>query len=211
MAIVRCTRRKDVRDDERIVSECDRFEDTVHAVSYEGATLSTRERNGYHDSDFYATVYDADANEVRSIEYATTRGWTYHNSATVDADEATVELAVAAQEAVIRETTAEVMAIESRAIARDARVEFIRAFNGKKQAKVEKGATGRVFWHGDNRYGYGKRAGVKLDDGEKVFVADDILARTGAAVDADELEARVARKLANLRHQFTAQARKAAA
>ena len=46
---------------------------------YEGAVLEDRERNGYHDSDFYAVVWDEEKQTVRSFEYATTRfgggGW----------------------------------------------------------------------------------------------------------------------------------------
>lgn len=52
-------------------------------VSYVGRVISTRERNGYHDSDFYATVWTDDG--PAEIEYASTRGWTYFNGATVDA------------------------------------------------------------------------------------------------------------------------------
>lgn len=54
-------------------------------VSYEGAVLETYERNGSWDSDFYAIVWDEAEGRVRTIEYASTRGWTYHNGANVDA------------------------------------------------------------------------------------------------------------------------------
>lgn len=48
-----------------------------------GRVVSLREMNGYHDSDFYAT-YQSD-HGFNEIEYATTRGWTYANGASIDA------------------------------------------------------------------------------------------------------------------------------
>ena len=49
-----------------------------------GATLGHFERNGYHDSDFFAIVWDDVAGCVREIEYLTTRFGSW-GSATVDA------------------------------------------------------------------------------------------------------------------------------
>ena len=54
-------------------------------TTYEGAVLSTGERNFRDDSDFYAKVWDETTGTVKTVEYATTRGWTYANSADVDA------------------------------------------------------------------------------------------------------------------------------
>lgn len=56
-------------------------------VSYEGAVLGLRERNGAHDSDFFAVVWDEHGQCVREVPYASTAGWTYHNGARVDATE----------------------------------------------------------------------------------------------------------------------------
>lgn len=53
--------------------------------TYIGAVLDTYERNGYDDSDFLAIVWDEAEQCVKDVEYATTRGWTYLNSAAVDA------------------------------------------------------------------------------------------------------------------------------
>lgn len=53
-------------------------------VTYEGCVIQTFERNGSWDSDFFAIVWDEEAQAVRQVEYATTRFWTYANSATVD-------------------------------------------------------------------------------------------------------------------------------
>ena len=53
--------------------------------TYAGAVLQTWEVNGYNDSDWFAAVWDEAEQRVRSVEWATTRGWTLDNSATVDA------------------------------------------------------------------------------------------------------------------------------
>ena len=62
-------------------------------TSYEGAVLDTYERNGYDDSDFYAVVWNGEA--VTDVCYASTRGWTYHNGASVDATPETEAAALA--------------------------------------------------------------------------------------------------------------------
>lgn len=59
----------------------------AHEVSYEGMVLRLGEHNWYDDSDFYALVWDEATQSVKKVEYATTRGWTYHNSAKVDASD----------------------------------------------------------------------------------------------------------------------------
>jgi hypothetical protein len=59
-----------------------------------GCVLNTRERNGYDDSDFYATYWDEYDQSVKTIEYATTRGWTYCNHADVDATPEVIEKAI---------------------------------------------------------------------------------------------------------------------
>jgi hypothetical protein len=63
--------------------------------TWTGCVIHTGEHNWHDDSDFYAVVWDEEAQQTRHIEYASTRGWTYHNYATVDADPATVAKAEA--------------------------------------------------------------------------------------------------------------------
>jgi hypothetical protein len=63
-------------------------------TQYQGCVLDTYERNGYDDSDFYATVWDEQSQSVKTIEYATTRGWTYCNGASVDATSEVIEKAL---------------------------------------------------------------------------------------------------------------------
>lgn len=52
---------------------------------YIGRVLSTGEINGYDDSDFTATVWDDEKDEPVTFTYATTRAYTYHLYAHVDA------------------------------------------------------------------------------------------------------------------------------
>lgn len=54
----------------------------AHTESYIGQVLYTFERNGHDDSDFMALVF---TDKPAVIQYGTTRFWTYHNSAKVDA------------------------------------------------------------------------------------------------------------------------------
>lgn len=50
-----------------------------------GTTVRTWERNGYDDSDFFAEYYNTETGKFEVVEYATTRGWTYTATASVDA------------------------------------------------------------------------------------------------------------------------------
>lgn len=59
-------------------------------TTHTGRVLSLRERNGYHDSDFLATVWTDDG--PKEIEYASTRGWTYFNGAEIDATPEVLEV-----------------------------------------------------------------------------------------------------------------------
>jgi len=69
----------------------------------EGCVLDTWERNGYDDSDFYALIWNEEKQCVESVEYATTRGWTYANGATIDA---TPEVQAKAREHYVKTVTA---------------------------------------------------------------------------------------------------------
>ena len=54
-------------------------------TSYHGCVVNVSERNGYDDSDFYCTVWDEPTQSFKTFMYATTRGWTYPNGASIDA------------------------------------------------------------------------------------------------------------------------------
>ncbi|AXQ69902.1 hypothetical protein HOU03_gp366 [Caulobacter phage CcrSC] len=93
----------------------------VMAETYKGRVLSLGEVNGYHDSDFYAIAWNPEKPGYDRIEYASTRGYTYHCSAYVDA---TDEVRAAAQ-AYDEEQTR--LRIEARAKAvEDARADYAK-------------------------------------------------------------------------------------
>lgn len=81
-------------------SDCDPRCSVGHFIqSCIGQVVNTYERNGYDDSDFFATVIDPATMETKDICYATTRGWTYNNGASVDAPEELIQLWRAKKEA----------------------------------------------------------------------------------------------------------------
>lgn len=144
----------------------------VYEVTYEGAVLSTWERNGYDDSDFYATVWDDEAGEVKDVMFATTRGWTYANSATVDA----TDEVKAKADAWYRERLAHTLKANAEREAEfPEKGDVVVVVKGRK---VPKGTVGRIFWKGEDRYKTGRfatfyRIGIETDDGDKYFLAED--------------------------------------
>lgn len=165
-------------------------------VTYEGATFGTYEHNGYNDSDFFAVVWDAEAGATRAVEYATTRGWTYANGATVDA---TDEVKAAAGEYIAARD------IESwnLATAHDAlMVEKGSAVEVFKGRKVPIGTTGTVIWIGADRYKRGAfRVGVKDEAGEVHWTAEDNVRVTDGAArltDLDEIARSTALRITRL-------------
>lgn len=146
-------------------------EEDVFLVEFEGAVLAKWERNGYDDSDFLALVWDGE--KVRSVEYATTRGWTYYNGATVDATDEVKTLAAEflAAEGIRQYRRADVEAAMDVAVGKRVRV--------MKGRKVAVGTEGTIFWLGADDYSRSyrtgaankRRIGLKTDDGEKFFLA----------------------------------------
>jgi hypothetical protein len=120
-------------------------------VSWAGLVVATGEHNHYDDSDFYAVVWDN--GQPREVEYATTRGWTYRNSAAVDADPATVAAYEGWLAADREARAADRAAAEAARIAKGTTVEVVRG------RTVPAGTTGTVIWAG-TRYGR-DRIGVK--------------------------------------------------
>ena len=143
-------------------------------VRYEGATLGTYEVNGYNDSDFYAVVWNGEA--VVSIEYATTRGWTYANGASPDA----TDDVKAAAAAFLYERDVKSWNV---AAAHDALIpEKGRQAEVFKGRKVPVGTTGEIIWVGDDRYRRGAyRVGIKDAAGEVHWTAMDNVRVTDAA------------------------------
>lgn len=133
--------------------------------SYKGAVLTTREKNYYDDSDFYATVFDAKSG-LENIQYATTR-YAGGGSATVDATAEVVEAANKYAYNFLRKKMFDkyVAGLENPVVGDRVRV--------KKGRKVKVGTEGTLFWVGEKRVfgGYSKwsqtesqKVGVALDD-----------------------------------------------
>lgn len=105
-----------------------------------GLCLKTFERNGYHDSDFYVTVWNPETGKPEDIEYATTRGWTYANGASVDATPevlAAYQAYESARMAAARKLHAE------RVAAMPEKGKVLRVVKGRK---VPVGTEARCFW-----------------------------------------------------------------
>lgn len=115
-------------------------------VTYAGAVLDTYERNGYHDSDFFAVVWDAEAGGVRSILTHSTAWWSGHSGAVVDATEEAWEAARAAILPKVVEALRKLAEEEAVKPYVDRRVRSLTT-RGKN-----KGVEGVVRWYGEDRY-----------------------------------------------------------
>lgn len=169
-------------------SACKNCDPLYMHTTYQGCVLSLSERNGYHDSDFYALVWDKSEGKPKSIEYASTRGWTYPNGAEIDATPEVIEAYNAYQKA-----------LHDAATKRDNEIEATLPKIGRQVKvvggrKVAKGTVGEVVWFGEDSYnpintryssGIGGlltsnqrldlyrdhyRVGIRLIDGTRVFV-----------------------------------------
>lgn len=157
-------------------------------TSWVGCVLSIGENHGYNDSDFYAMVWDAAQGRAIRIEYATTRGWTYANSATVDATPEVLAAFAAWEESNRIKAIADYEAEKAKMPQLGRQV---RVIGGRKLAK---GTIGEVVWFGKDafkeqrakRYSSGwecilpfryypeeYRVGIRLINGERVFVSDE--------------------------------------
>lgn len=134
-------------------------------ITHEGCVLSTGEYNGRDDSDFYAVVWSAEAGRPVEVTYASTRGWTYPNSAVVDPTpevEAAYEAYRAKYAAEARVTRVEREVAELRALSAAAsnevrRGDKVRVFKGRK---VPVGTEGVCMWAGMGNYG--ARVGIAV-------------------------------------------------
>lgn len=143
------------------------------SIEYEGAVLATWEENHYDDSDFYAAVWDEGAQRVTSVCYASTRGWTYCNSANVDA---TDEVKAKADAWLVKWGESMLWDKAADDAVRPVLGQRVRIEKGQKH----KGVEGVIAWRGEDpyrssRYGTYKayRIGVRSDDGEMHFVPEE--------------------------------------
>lgn len=113
-------------------------------TTYEGRVLATYEKNGYNDSDFYAIVETDEPGKFTTIEYASTRGWTYLNGATVDATDDVLGRYKAFRKGLADQAQARREAQDKRRLAKDATV---RVTTGK-----HKDIEGTVGWLGEDQF-----------------------------------------------------------
>ena len=134
-------------------------------TTYIGLVLAVGERNGYDDSDFYATVWNPTTKSPFNVEYGTTRAWTYPNHAEVDA---TPEVIAAYNE--YRRVQADKAQVEflKEEAKKPGKGKKVRVVRGRK---VAIGTEGVIFWMGGVR-GYSaskwtsksEKIGIALDD-----------------------------------------------
>jgi hypothetical protein len=122
----------------------------AHEESYTGCVLKTGEHNYYDDSDFYALVWNEEKQRVVEIQYATTRGWTYHNTAVVDAtDEVRAKAAAWEAERLVREYTSELVESKLNDLTRPDEGVQVRSLTTRGK---NKGIVGTVRWIGVDQY-----------------------------------------------------------
>lgn len=142
---------------------------------FRGCVLFTREYNGYHDSDFYATVWDDEQGCVREIEDGTTRLYAPSKYSRADASEEVRAKARAWWAAKVGPKLAYAHLMGQRAfIDVGCEVEVI------KGRKVSKGTKGEVVWKGADSFKRGAyRIGMRLMDGTRVYTAMENVMRLG--------------------------------
>lgn len=140
---------------------------TDYDRDFTGCVLSLRESNGYHDSDFFATVWDEEQGCVREIFDGTTRAYAPSKYSRADA---TLEVIFKARAWWSKQVGPKqaYSVLKGRALYVDvgSKVEVV---SGRK---VAKGTVGEVFWRGKDAFNrHADRIGIRLADGSKVFVA----------------------------------------
>lgn len=137
-----------------------------------GLCIKDYERNGYNDSDWYMVVWNTAENKPETIEFASTRGWSYPCYGS--SPDATPEV-LAAYEAWEKDYAEKMRREREAAEAKLPKVgRTVRVVKGRK---LPKGTTGRVFWYGADMYASrydvnpSPRIGIELETGEKVFTS----------------------------------------
>lgn len=132
--------------------------------THHGVCLFESEYNGYHDSDFYMTVWNVATGKPEKLEFATTRAgcgaaWGSHVDATPE-----VKAAYEAYTAELRRQQDAARIEYQRRVPEKGKV--IKVVKGRK---VAKGTTGVCIWRG--RSDYGERVGLKTESGEVFWTA----------------------------------------
>lgn len=135
--------------------------------SYKGCVLSTYERNMYDDSDFLAVVWNGTS--LEHVEYATTRGWTYLNSAIVDATEETLNQVREYLTAIYTQQMIDLAVKQSKQIEKG---RIVRVVKGRK---IAIGTTGTVVTICKNVYDEkNPKVMVKIGNGIQTTYANNL-------------------------------------
>jgi hypothetical protein len=149
---------------------------TVTTVSdydrdFKGCVLSVREMNGYHDSDFYATVWDDEQNCVREIFDGTTR---FSAPSKYSRPDASLEVREKARAWWAREIGPKQS--YSVLMGRKAYIDVGCEVEVIKGRKLPKGTVGEVVWRGKDSFNpRAYRIGMRLANGTRVYTAMDNL------------------------------------
>lgn len=109
-----------------------------------GACVYEFERNGYSDSDFYMVYYDAEADEFKTTEFATTRfGCTFEFNSSVDA---TPEIRAKYEEYLEKGRKARAAAEQERRKRTPEKGKILKVVKGRK---VPIGTIGLCIWRGN--------------------------------------------------------------
>ena len=130
--------------------------------TYVGKVLETYEENGYHDSDFYAVVWDDETDSLIHKKYDTTRFYSNGYGAKIDATEEVIAKATAERKKRFLNSAIEADEEKAKTIATGKKVEVV---SGRKN----RGAIGEVFWIGNpDKFSYYSKehrsVGIKLND-----------------------------------------------
>lgn len=137
---------------------------------YVGCVLSTYERNGHNDSDWYAICWDREKQKVVEVEYDTTRAGG-GGRAEIDATDEVLREVYRWYKQMGRELfDAHTNPAEAKKVRKGDTVRVIRG------RKIPKGTEGVVFWVGTryNQYSHSdeERVGIEVD-GERMFLSAD--------------------------------------
>jgi hypothetical protein len=134
---------------------------------FTGCVLGVTENNGYHDSDFFAIVWDEEQGCVRTIEDGTTRAYAPSKYSRADATPEVMAKARAWWSKEIGPKQAYSVLMGHRAsIDVGCEVEVIKGRN------LPKGTTGQVVWKGKDAFNpRAYRIGIRLINGTRVFTA----------------------------------------
>lgn len=129
-----------------------------------GLCIEDYERNGYSDSDWYMVVWNPETKKPETIEFASTRGWSYPCYGS--RPDATPEVLSQYQNYKRVQAEAAERERQVRLAKTPAKGKALRVVRGRK---IPVGTTGVCVWIGDSTYG--TRCGIKDEAGQVHWTA----------------------------------------